>query len=293
MIADSLDTRWAVQALDVYPMEDGPLVAVACQKESISIYKYLASDKKFEFLSSDRVSRIPTSIQFLDPHRIVGVDKHGHIFGLYNRVTRSASNVLERSMDILFHVKIGEPLVKVFTGDLRPKVLVDVPLHDFKGEDKSWFTHQSKELFWNPGCLDLGWSSSDESSGILQAVTAGASVTYPPIGRTLYGLTISGLLYGFLRIPESLYRDLLLFQELLTEEPFTKPVLGHDHSASRQCNSTIDGEFVAQFLDLGLSKKQEIVDKWNARMEERSRHGVPPASVESVTRVLSLILKCI
>ena len=227
------------------------MVAIGCQRESISIFKFHGSTKELKFLASDRVSRIPSVVKFLSPSIIIAGDKLGNIFGL--TYIKTDKVLREHALDSYLEFKAQEPLVKLFCGTLEHRIHM----------------HKSNESFWYESAVDE-----------IKKLSVGTYISEAEEQKySVYALGITGAVFQLKSISQTLFDKLSLFEMIIC-----------DHFNMKRTNnqSVVDKDLLLEFLNLEESIQAILVDKWNLKNQmlngERRR-----ASVSSIVHTLCLL----
>ncbi|KAJ3295779.1 Transcription initiation factor TFIID subunit 5 [Borealophlyctis nickersoniae] len=167
VIGTQIELRWPIYSLSTH----GNRIAVGGERESVSFYTYNMATKKFEFLKSDRYSRLTADCLAIDENTAIGTDKFGNIFGL---VTEEPGG-LEHTMNTPFTFHLGEAVMRLRLGSLVYRPTTDTE----PAESPSAIAHANR-IFRDESGLDLGWDL-DESGGALDIMGISRSRSGAPI----------------------------------------------------------------------------------------------------------------
>jgi hypothetical protein len=279
VIADKIELRWPLECLDVQLTSEGAILAVGCQKESVILYKYTSSLKKFDFLASDRVSRLPSSLVLLDPSKVVMSDKYGEVFVIQGhfsgvdgqRLRNEMDTNVEQSLDTIGRFHVGEPIVKLFFGDLfgyemEESELGRLDAKENNEKDLFYFSNYERDqVFWkSEKRLDIGWSSNERRDSMDFGSLALTESHKNSVGRrVLYGLSITGSLFGFLQIPILLFEQLQVLEAVLDETSDFFHRFGLGRKEFRKSLNFVDLVYLEHFLEIDDPLKKTIVERWN------------------------------
>jgi hypothetical protein len=243
-IAETLAVQWKIDCMDCLPVSGGELIAIGCQKESISLYKFSASSKKLTFLASDRHSRLTCAVKIINESFIIGGDKFGNIFGLEKKGTR-----LENSLDCCFSYKMHDPIVKLFSGDFS---------HYFKMEKPAEHLLLDCDAEKDSDLISLESCHLTESSGEF----------------SIYAHCLTGAIYELKSISVTLYQKLFGLEEILRK---------HLNLVRSAHDSVIESRVLQEFLSLELSDQSKIVSEFNQRYSRKVTTSSVTACIESLT----------
>jgi hypothetical protein len=182
-IAETKTLQWEIECMDCFPIAGGELIAIGCQRESISLFKFSASSKKLTFLASDRISRLPCVVKIITESFLIGGDKLGNIFGL-----EYVKSSLENSLDCCLSYKTSDPIVNILTGS---------------------FTHYFQKT--KPVEYLLLDCDSDNNCDFSES----CHLTESSKELSIYALGLTGTIYEIRSISATLYQRLLPLEELL------------------------------------------------------------------------------
>ena len=286
-IADTISLRFPIETFECHPLPDGNyLVAIACQKESVLLYHYISATKQFNFLASDRLSRSPTSLIFINPQLIMASDKYGNIFGLAIRTPHEYEDSLEQSLDTEFMFHTGEPMVKLLKGNMNAPMECSESVSDPRSE-LNVFAKTQEIIVGFP--RDMTVLESFDSLKITNALSSRKKGGhYSQKGFFIYGLSLAGTLYRFTLLSPMLFRALSLLEKILSTFPSTAPVLGHDHSLYRKAKNVLDAEMLKTYLRISVEEQSELVQRLNAQMKESQLlERMEPWTVYSLVHALN------
>ncbi|KAJ1549180.1 hypothetical protein HK096_000413, partial [Nowakowskiella sp. JEL0078] len=216
--------RWPIQHLSTA----GKLIVVGGQRDSLTFFTYNTIDRKFEMKNSDSKQRLTMTSLAVNERLAMGTDKSGEIFGLQQR----ESSILH-ALETVFTFKTGEIITQLKPGSLE-------------------FTAES--LVNDEIPLKIV-----EATEELQLATLSEN----PNTSTKMTQLFFGSLWAFLLMSKSVFQPLELLQRIIQSHSKMKPLLGNDHfffrSGDNPTHGVIDGDFVAQFLDLEFDDQKDIM----------------------------------
>ncbi|KAI8800279.1 mono-functional DNA-alkylating methyl methanesulfonate N-term-domain-containing protein [Cladochytrium replicatum] len=318
------EVRWPIQSLSTF----GPRIVVGGQKESLTFYSYDPRQRKFELLKSDRHPRLTLDTLAIDQSTAMGTDKLGGVFAL----SLGSPFNTEICLESVFAINLGEVITRLHFGCMvqKSEIEKDDGVRDLIAEETLISDLASTDIA-DDIQLDLGWSSPQPSSisnlsalasssdaiGFGDSLTANIPLTWARIREgvqntrsarssnsahsVVYGTSMLGSIYAFLRIPVRLFERLLLLQSILALHPVTKPLLGNDHYEFRSkyfpMHGVVDGEMVTQFVELlDPVQQQEVVDRMNRDWElEQPLEAIleQPLTVATLRKIIiTLNSKC-
>ena len=245
VISDTIEMRWNVTAMDTFPIPEGALVAIACQKESISLYKYVSHSKAFEFLGSDRISRLPTCVLFVNRNLILGADKFGNVFGLESNESIENGISIDQSLETSHFIHLGEPIIALLSGDIRNENTLFT-----KTDSTEYYKQLDNSVFKKAILFKKLWNDSE--------------IKYNSL--TIHAISITGSIYSIVHFPNEtteendMCNELEKLQIALNQFSDTSSILGTLVTDYRKCKNIIDVDFLRTFLNLKGRQQESVLD---------------------------------
>ncbi|KAJ3314120.1 hypothetical protein HDU76_002473 [Blyttiomyces sp. JEL0837] len=260
-----IDLRWPIRSLSAF----GNCIYVGGLKESISLYTFMPQTKKFTFCMSDELPRVPGDCVSMDQSMTVSSDRHGNLFGLMNKFSLlpdRKTDPLEFRFATFFEFNVGEIILRLKIGSMDSDIQRD---QDQKGGSAaaaaSPLTKDAKHALVG-GRINAGWDVVRDESNLEAEVFVKEASNNNRARKSVYGVGISGGVYVVQRIAKDVYEPLALLQQILSEVPATRPLLGKLPAIKTKLKSgakrVIDDEVISTWKLLTKSELAEVQQLW-------------------------------
>jgi hypothetical protein len=202
-------------------------------------------------------------------------DKYGSIFVIQGKENYTGESDYEQSLDTVGSFHVGEPLIRLFSGDLASTEMESAESKSSEENDLFSLSNMDQsQVFWKQDVLDSGWEvDRRESSSFINlgSLALHDESRLKSSRRVIYGLSVTGSLYGFLEIPDRLFEQLQVFEDVLDNDLDFCATFGRGRKTFRKSLNFVDLIYLEHFLELSDSAKKKIASEWNRNWKKR--HG--------------------
>ncbi|CAA7395356.1 unnamed protein product [Spirodela intermedia] len=274
-------------------------IAAGDCRDGILFYTYQEDLKKLELLYCDPVHRLVGDCALIDLDTAVVSDRRGSICILSspNHLEDNASP--ERNLRIRCSYYLGETVMSIRKVDSTSLLVMNshtnshTPVGGPPFSSTSSPGHPPSPFKVNVDGSDLYKLPVDEAS---KAHSNSKTSPHSAKGSIVAG-TMLGSVIAFVPVTSEEHKLLEAVQARLANYPLTAPILGNDHAEFRGRGlldgvpTMLDGDMLAQFLELTSSQQEEVLDISRSRQAaEASWSPNPPGiSVDEVVRFLERV----